>query len=67
MAETLISIVSAIGIILVALIALVIIVKSCWKVAGTNEVLIVSGLGKKPRLKTGGGISLSPCSRRHRR
>ena len=60
MVETLIGIVSTIGIILVALIALVVIVKSCWKVAGTNEVLIVSGLGKKPRLKTGGGIFVIP-------
>jgi flotillin len=56
----LIGIVSTAGIVLVALIALVIIVKSCWKVAGTNEVLIVSGLGKKPRLKTGGGIFVIP-------
>ena len=60
MVETLIGIVSAVGIILVALIALIIIVKSCWKVAGTNEVLIVSGLGKKSRLKTGGGIFVIP-------
>ena len=60
MVETLIGIVSVIGIVLLALIALVIIVKSCWKVAGTNEVLIVSGLGKKPRLKTGGGIFVIP-------
>ena len=60
MVETLIGIVSTVGIVLVALIALVIIVKSCWKVAGTNEVLIISGLGKKPRLKTGGGIFVIP-------
>lgn len=60
MVETLIGIVSTVGIVLVALIALVIVIKSCWKVAGTNEVLIVSGLGKKPRLKTGGGIFVIP-------
>ena len=60
MVETLIGIVSTVGVVLVALIALVIVIKSCWKVAGTNEVLIVSGLGKKPRLKTGGGIFVIP-------
>lgn len=67
MVETLIGIVSTIGIILVALIALVVIVKSCWKVAGTNEVLIVSGLGKKPRLKTGGGIFVIPMLQKTQR
>ena len=60
MVETLIGIGATVAIILVAIIALVVIVKSCWKVAGTNEVLIVSGLGKKPRLKTGGGIFVIP-------
>ena len=59
MLELLIGIVSTIGIVLVALIALVIIIKSCWKVAGTNEVLIISGLGKT-RMKTGGGIFVIP-------
>ena len=67
MVETLIGIVSTIGIVLVALIALVIIIKSCWKVAGTNEVLIVSGLGKKPRLKTGGGIFVIPLLQKTQR
>lgn len=67
MVETLIGIVSTVGIALVALIALVIIIKSCWKVAGTNEVLIVSGLGKKPRLKTGGGIFVIPMLQKTQR
>ena len=67
MVETLIGIVSTVGIVLVALIALVIIIKSCWKVAGTNEVLIVSGLGKKPRLKTGGGIFVIPMLQKTQR
>ena len=67
MVETLIGIVSTVGIVLVALIALVIIIKSCWKVAGTNEVLIVSGLGKKPRLKTGGGIFVIPLLQKTQR
>lgn len=67
MVETLIGIVSTVGIVLAALIALVIIIKSCWKVAGTNEVLIVSGLGKKPRLKTGGGIFVIPMLQKTQR
>lgn len=44
---------------LVAIIFIVILIKSCWKVAGTNEVLIVSGLGKV-KCKTGGGIFVIP-------
>ena len=59
MVETLIGIGATLGLVLVAIITLVIIIKSCWKVAGTNEVLIVSGLGKT-RLKTGGGIFVIP-------
>lgn len=60
MVEILIGIASTIGLVLLAIIALVVVIKSCWKVAGTNEVLIVSGLGKVPRLKTGGGIFVIP-------
>ncbi len=45
--------------VIVALVAMTILVKSCWKVAGTNEVLIVSGLGKV-KTKTGGGIFVMP-------
>lgn len=37
----------------------IMLIKSCWKVAGTNEVLIVSGLGKVKR-KSGGGIFVIP-------
>ena len=44
---------------LVAIIFIVVLIKSCWKVAGTNEVLIVSGLGKV-KCKTGGGIFVIP-------
>ena len=47
------------GIVLVAVIFVIILIKSCWKVAGTNEVLIVSGLGKVKK-KTGGGIFVIP-------
>ena len=47
------------GAVIVAIILLVIIFKSFWKVAGTNEVLIVSGLGKV-KTKTGGGLFVLP-------
>ena len=47
------------GLVLVAVILFIILIKSCWKVAGTNEVLIVSGLGKV-KTKTGGGIFVIP-------
>ena len=47
------------GIVLVAIIFVIILIKSCWKVAGTNEVLIVSGLGKV-KTKSGGGIFVIP-------
>ena len=47
------------GIVLAAIIFIIILVKSCWKVAGTNEVLIVSGLGKV-KTKSGGGIFVIP-------
>ena len=44
---------------LLAIIFLVIFIKCCWKVAGTNEVLIVSGMGKV-KCKTGGGTFVIP-------
>ena len=44
---------------LVAALFIVLIIKGCWKVAGTNEVIIVSGLGKVKK-KTGGGIFVLP-------
>lgn len=47
------------SIVLAAIIFVIILIKSCWKVAGTNEVLIVSGLGKVKK-KTGGGIFVIP-------
>lgn len=47
------------GIILAAIIFVTVIFKAFWKVAGTNEVLIVSGLGKV-KTKTGGGIFVIP-------
>ena len=47
------------GIVLAAILFVIILIRSCWKVAGTNEVLIVSGLGKV-RTKSGGGIFVIP-------
>ena len=47
------------AIVIAAIIFIVVLIKSCWKVAGTNEVLIVSGLGKV-KCKTGGGIFVIP-------
>ena len=47
------------GIALAAIIFFVIIFRCFWKVAGTNEVLIVSGLGKV-KTRTGGGIFVLP-------
>ena len=55
-----------IGIIAAALFLFLIFVKSCWKVAGTNEVLIVSGLGKVKK-KTGGGIFVLPIVQKTQR
>ena len=43
----------------VALILFILLFKAFWKVAGTNEVLIVSGLGKV-KTRTGGGIFVLP-------
>lgn len=47
------------GIVLVVILFIVFIFKAFWKVAGTNEVLIVSGLGKV-KTRTGGGIFVLP-------
>jgi len=51
------------GAVLLAVIFVIVLIKSCWKVAGTNEVLIVSGMGKVKR-KTGGGIFVIPLLQR---
>lgn len=47
------------GLAILAVIVFVVIFKCFWKVAGTNEVLIVSGLGKV-KTRTGGGIFVLP-------
>ena len=57
--ENLMSLIVPAAGILGAVIVLIILFKACWKVAGTNEVLIVSGLGKVKK-KTGGGIFVIP-------
>lgn len=54
-----ISILTTVGIVVVAVAVFTILFKLCWRVAGTNEVLIVSGLGKV-KTKTGGGIFVVP-------
>ena len=54
------------GIGLAGVIALIIIFKSFWKVAGTNEVLIVSGLGKV-KTKSGGGTFVLPILQKTQR
>lgn len=48
-----------VGIALAAIFVIILLMKSCWKIAGTNEVLIVSGLGKV-KTKTGGGLFVIP-------
>ena len=45
--------------VVLAVIVFVVLFKAFWKVAGTNEVLIVSGLGKF-KTKSGGGIFVLP-------
>ncbi len=61
--SSLIPILTVAGIVVAAIAVVAIVVaiaiKCCWKVAGTNEVLIVSGLGKV-KTKTGGGIFVIP-------
>lgn len=47
------------GIVVVAALVLIVLFKAFWRVAGTNEVLIVSGLGKV-KTKSGGGIFVLP-------
>ena len=44
---------------LVFIVLLILMFKALWKVAGTNEVLIVSGLGRV-KTRTGGGILVLP-------
>lgn len=66
MPSFLIPVVSIAAIVIVAIIVITILIKSCWKVAGTNEVLIISGMGKVKR-KTGGGTFVIPLLQRVQR
>ena len=59
MPSYLIPVISIVGGVLLAIILITIFIKSCWKVAGTNEVLIRSGMGKVKR-KSGGGVFVIP-------
>ena len=53
------SILITMGVGIVALVLFILLFKAFWKVAGTNEVLIVSGLGRV-KTRTGGGIFVLP-------
>ena len=66
MSSILITVGSIVGAILVGIIILTIAIKCCWKVAGTNEVLIVSGFGKV-KTKTGGGVFVFPVIQKTQR
>ena len=48
---------------ILAVLAFIVLVKSCWKIAGTNEVLIITGLGKTSYV-TGGGRFVIPLLQR---
>ena len=64
--DILIPTIASAGIIALAVVLMIILIKSCWKVAGTNEVLIISGMGKVKK-KTGGGIFVIPLLQRVQR
>ena len=63
MSEMLISILTIGGLGIAAIVVLIILIKSCWKIAGTNEVMIVTGLGKTDYV-TGGGKFVIPLLQR---
>ena len=62
----LIPLLTVVGIVLGAIAVVAILIKCCWKIAGTNEVLIVSGLGKV-KTKTGGGLFVIPVVQKTQR
>lgn len=66
MPQIFIPILTIAGIAIAAIIVLVILFKAFWKVAGTNEVLIVSGLGKV-KTKSGGGMFVLPILQKTQR
>ena len=64
--SSLIPILTVVGIIVAVIAVIAIAIKCCWKIAGTNEVLIVSGLGKV-KTKTGGGLFVIPVIQKTQR
>ena len=62
----LIPLLTVVGIVLGVIAVVTILIKCCWKIAGTNEVLIVSGLGKV-KTKTGGGLFVIPVVQKTQR
>ncbi len=64
--NSLIPIMTILGVVVLAIIFSIILIKSCWKVAGTNEVLIVSGMGKV-KTRSGGGIFVIPLVQKTQR
>lgn len=64
--SSLIPILTIVGIIVAVIAVIAIAIKCCWKIAGTNEVLIVSGLGKV-KTKTGGGLFVIPVVQKTQR
>ena len=66
MLETLMSILIPVGIAIAVILLIVILFKCFWKVAGTNEVLIASGLGKV-KTRSGGGMFVLPIIQKTQR
>lgn len=64
--SSLIPILTIVGIIVAVIVVITVAIKCCWKIAGTNEVLIVSGLGKV-KTKTGGGLFVIPVVQKTQR
>lgn len=64
--SSLIPILTVVGIVVAVIALIAIAIKCCWKIAGTNEVLIVSGLGKV-KTKTGGGLFVIPVVQKTQR
>ena len=64
--SSLIPILTVVGIVVAVIAVIAIAIKCCWKIAGTNEVLIVSGLGKV-KTKTGGGLFVIPVIQKTQR
>ena len=66
MSNLLIPIATVVGIVIAIIAIVAILIKCCWKIAGTNEVLIVSGFGKV-KTKTGGGLFVIPVVQKTQR